>query len=217
MKPLTGPLLALAALLGMSLPALAERADRDKPVNLEADRIIIDDAKKVNVFEGNVQLVQGTLTIRSEKLLVSQDAEGFQNGVASGGPGGLARFRQKREGKDEYVDGEAERIVHDGKTEKTEFFQRARVKSGLDEVRGQYISYDGKNENYLVSSGPAGTIAAPMPGKDNRVRAVIQPKNKPSTDQSSPSAPAAPAANPKPLIEPAPLKAVPEIAHPRQE
>lgn len=211
MKPITVPLLVLASLLGMSQPVLAEKADRDKPVNLEADRIVIDDAKKVNVFEGNVQLVQGTLIIRSEKLVVSQDAEGFQTGVATGGPGGLARFRQRREGKDEYVDGEADRIVHDGKAEKTEFFQRARVKSGQDEVRGQYISYDGKNENYLVTSGPAGTTAATVPGKDNRVRAVIQPKNKANTSQS------APAANPKAMIEAAPLKAVPEIAHPRQE
>ncbi len=211
MKLITVPLLALASLLGMSQPVLAEKADRDKPVNLEADRIVIDDARKVNVFEGNVQLVQGTLIIRSEKLVVTQDAEGFQTGVATGGPGGLARFRQRREGKDEYVDGEAERIVHDGKAEKTEFFLRARVKSGQDEVRGQYISYDGKNENYLVTSGPAGATAATVPGKDNRVRAVIQPKNKANTSQT------APVANPKAMIEPAPLKALPEIAHPRQE
>lgn len=212
MKPFNGSrltLLALFFLLGMPLSAFAEKADRDKPVNLEADRIVIDDARKVNVFEGNVQLLQGTLMIRSDRLVVTQDADGFQNGVATGGPGGLARFRQKREGKDEFIDGEAERIVYDGKAEKAEFFQRARVKSGLDEVRGQYISYDGKNENYLVTSGPAGTTAAPAPGKDNRVRAVIQPKSKAAAGQ--PAAPAIPA------IEPAPLKAVPQIANPRQE
>ena len=214
MKPVAAFALLVTFHLGLPLTALAEKADRDKPVNLEADRIVIDDARKVNVFEGNVQLLQGTLIIRSEKLVVSQDAEGFQNGVASGGPNGLAHFRQKREGKDEYVDGEAERIVHDGRTEKTEFFQRARVKSGLDEVRGQYIAYDGKNETYVVTSGPAGTTAAPVPGKDTRVRAVIQPRNKPATGISTP---AAPAVNPKNLIEAAPLKAVPEIAHPRQE
>ena len=135
MKPMNASRLKLLTLLtlvfplGMPLSALAEKVDRDKPVNLEADRIVIDDVKKVNVFEGNVQLVQGSLIIRSDKLVVTQDAEGFQNGVATGGPGGLARFRQKREGKNEFVDGEAERIVYDGKAEKTEFFQRARVRA----------------------------------------------------------------------------------------
>ncbi|MBI3522952.1 MAG: lipopolysaccharide transport periplasmic protein LptA [Betaproteobacteria bacterium] len=211
MKPIAWPLLALAT-LALSLPAFAEKADRDKPVNLEADKIVIDDAKKINVFEGNVQLVQGTLVIRCEKLVVTQDADGFQTSVATGGPGGLAHFRQKREGRDAYVDGEAERIVYDGKADKTEFFLRARIKSGQDEVRGQYIAYDGKNENYVVTSGPAGATAAPVPGKDNRVRAVIQPKNKAAAGQ-----PAPPVADSKSAIEPAPLKAVPEIANPRQE
>lgn len=207
MKPFAG-FLALACLIVIAapLPALAEKADRDKPINLEADRITVDDAKRVDVLEGNVQLTQGTLVIRSEKIVVTQDAEGFQSGVATGGAGGLARFRQRREGKDEYVDGEAERIVHDGKVEKTEFFQRAHVKSGNDEVRGQYIAYDGKNETYLVTSGPSGTTATSLPGKDSRVHAVIQPKKKPGTEESA-----------KPGPEPTPLKATPEIADPRKE
>lgn len=160
-----------------AFPALAEKADRDKPVNLEADRVTVDDANKVHVYEGNVQLVQGTLVIRSERLVVNQDDEGFQKGIASGGAGGLARFRQKREGVDEYVEGEAERIEHDDKADKTELFNRAHVKSGQDEVRGQYIVYDGLTEHYTATSGPGGTSAAAA-GKPGRVRAIIQPKDK---------------------------------------
>lgn len=138
------------------------------------------------------------MVIRAEKLVVTQDAEGFQKGIATNGPGGLARFRQKREGIDEYVEGEAERIEHDAKTDKTEFFQRAIVKSGLDEVRGQFVSYDGRTENYVVTSGPGGTSAAAA-GKPDRVRAIIQPK-----DKKAPSG------------EPATLKPAAEIA-PRKE
>jgi lipopolysaccharide export system protein LptA len=167
-------LIALA-LLSMTGPVLAERGDRDKPVNLEADRITVDDAKKVHVFEGKVQLSQGTLVIRTDKLVVTQDAEGFQKGVAYGGEGGLARFRQKREGRAEYVEGEAERIEYESKAEKAEFFGRALVKSGLDEVRGQYVSYDGRTERYLVTSGAEGGGPATA-GKNERVRAVIQSK-----------------------------------------
>ena len=163
-------------LLALSLPALAERADREKPINLEADRISIDDVKKVQIFEGNVVLTQGTLQIRANRLLVTQDADGFQKGSAQGGANGLARFRQKREGKDEFIEGEGERIEHDARNEKTEFFVRAWVKSGLDEIKGNYVSYDALTEKYLVTSGgetktAAGTTQA-------RVRAIIQPKGK---------------------------------------
>lgn len=166
-------LLPLAMALSIPGPAFAERADRDKPVSLESDRVFVDEAKKTHVFEGNVILTQGTLVIKSDKLMVVEDSGGFQKGTATGGPNGLAWFRQKREGKNEFVEGEAERIEHDSKTEKSEFFNRAHVKSGQDDVRGQYIIYDAKSENYTVTNGPNGTVSQ---GKQERVRAVIQPR-----------------------------------------
>lgn len=175
------PLFVLSLLLAAG-NALAERADRDKPVHLEAARVTVDDAKRIHVFEGNVVLTQGTLTIRTEKLVVTQDADGFQKGVATGGENGLARLRQKREGKDEWVEGEAERIEYDAKSEKAEFFNRAHVKSGSDEVRGHYISYDGKTEQYLVTAAPGA-----KPGSvESRVTAVIQPKNAKPAPAASP-------------------------------
>ena len=119
----------------------------------------MDDRNKVHVFQGRVTLTQGTLVIRGDKVVVSQDASGFQKGVASGGADGLARIRQKREGRNDYMEGEAERIEYDSATERAQFFNRAYVKSGQDEARGQYISYDGLKESYVVSSGPEGTVA----------------------------------------------------------
>ena len=179
---------ALAVLvIVLSLPVHAEKGDREKPINLEADRISMDDIKKVQIFEGNVILNQGTLQIRTNRLVVTQDADGFQKGVATGGANGLARFRQKRDGKDEYIEGEGERIEHDAREEKTEFFVRAWVKSGLDEVKGNYVSYDALTEKYLVTNGTGGTKTA-VGAEQARVRAIIQPKNKsaPATDKTEP-------------------------------
>lgn len=186
MKTIAPPL--LIALLLASCPVFAERADRDKPVHLEANRVTVDDVKRVHIFEGNVVLTQGTLAIRTAKLVVTQDAEGFQKGVATSGDGGLARFRQKREGKDEYIDGEAERIEYDSRGEKAEFFNRAYVKSGADEVRGHFISYDGKTEQYLVTATPGANPGS----KEGRVTAIIQPKNAKTTPSTS-AQPATPA------------------------
>ena len=170
---------ALAALLlaALALPAHAEKADREKPMNIEADRMSMDDIKKVQVFEGNVIVNQGTMQIRTSRLVVTQDADGFQKGVATGGADGLARFKQKREGVDEYVEGEGERIEHDARDEKTEFFIRGWVKSGEDEVKGPYISYDALTEKYLVTNGSGGQKTA-TGAAQARVRAIIQPKGK---------------------------------------
>lgn len=206
------PFLRLAFIAGIAGATLAatvakaEKADRDKPVNIEADRVSVDDVKKVQTFEGNVQLVKGTLTIRAERIVVTQDDDGYQRGVATGSATTLPRFRQKREGQNEFVEGEAERIEHDAKAEKTEFFNRAWVKSGLDEVRGQFISYDARSENYFVTSGPNGTRA--RPGSGERVRAVIQPKNKDAGTGTPPQTAGATAP---------PLKGASSITIPRQE
>jgi len=166
---------ALFVLLALAPLAHAERADRSKPVNIEADRVTVDDKNKIHIFEGHVVLTQGTLTIRSDKLVVGQDAEGYQRGVATSGEGGLARFRQKREGKNEWVEGEGERIEHDARSELSQFFQRARVRSGADEVRGQYIQFNGITETYLVTNGPNATT---VPSQQGRVQVTIQPKKK---------------------------------------
>lgn len=151
--------------------AHAERADRGKPVDLEADKVSVDDAKKILVFEGNVQLIQGTLTIRAARLVVTQDQAGFQKGTAHGSP---AKFRQKREGREDYIEGEAERIEHDARNDKTEFFGKARVRSGGDDVSGNYITFDGITERYQVTGAAVGTPG--ISPSDTRVRATLQPK-----------------------------------------
>jgi lipopolysaccharide export system protein LptA len=187
MNPFARKLLSLGATAGalliaaVSLPARADKADREKPMNIEADRMTVDDRNKVQTFEGRVRMVQGTLVILANKVVVTQDAEGYQKGVATGGEGGLARFRQKREGLNEYIDGEAERIEYFNRTDKAQLFQRAYMKNGKDEVRGQYIEYDGYTENYLVTNGPNASV---VQGGGDRVRAVIQPKGA----QSAPAA-----------------------------
>jgi lipopolysaccharide export system protein LptA len=178
---------AIALLLGclVAAAANAERADREKPINIEANRLSVDDRNKVQTFQGGVVLTQGTLVIRSEKLVVTQDAAGFQKGVATGGEAGLAHLQQKREGRDETVYGEAERIEYDGRDEKARLFVRARVTSGGDEVRGRYIEYDGIAETYVAATAPATTGNSAAPG---RVSATLQPRSddKQPADQPTP-------------------------------
>ena len=181
-------ILRLAAVLiaaSITTAALAERADRDKPINLEADRVSIDDAKKVSVFEGNVVLTQGTTTLKANRMTVREDAQGFQFGIAYGD---LAYFRTKRDGVDEYIEGWAERIEYDGKAERVQLFDRARMRRGEDEVRGNYISYDQPTEFFRVVGGPDGGAGNHAPG---RVRAVIQPKPKDGKDKPQENAPPA--------------------------
>jgi len=160
--------------------ASAERADRDKPVDIESDSMIADEAKKVATFDGKVVLTQGSLIIRADRIVVQQDNDGFQRGVATGNP---ARFRHKREGLGEYIDGEALRIEYDTGADRVEFFKGARLRrdSG-DDIRGDYISYDARTERFTVKA----SNDASGSGREGRVRAIIMPK------KPAPQTPASP-------------------------
>ncbi len=186
-------LLALSS-LSFSHQALAEAADRDKPIDLEADSVKVDDAKQISTYSGNVILTQGTLIIHADKLIVREDKEGFQHSTSLGNP---TTFKQKREGKNEYMEGSAQRIEYDGRMDKVQLYTKAWVKRGEDIVHGDYIMYDANAEYAEVIGG--GSTAATPGTPSGRVRAIIQPKNKkaPATD-SAPAKPAGPASGIKP-------------------
>jgi lipopolysaccharide export system protein LptA len=188
--------LLLAGGLAFGTPAHAEKADREKPINVESDRVTVDDVKQLSVFEGNVFLTQGTMIIRGNRMEVHQDKEGFKLGTVWGNP---AYFKQKRDGVEENVEGWAERIEYDSRADKVQLFKKAAMKRGDDDVAGDYISYDATTEFFQVIGG--GSKAATTNNPDGRVRAVLQPKAK-----SKP-----------PAQPPLPLKPADALVAPREE
>jgi len=194
-KPAHTRLALLAAALGATffygppaaLPAKAEAADKQKPTHVEANKMSADDARRLSIFEGNVVLSKGTILVQADRIVVRQDADGYQYATATGAP---VRFRQKSDPKDGregvWSDGEALRIEIDDRNEKVELFERARVTRDKDEVRGDHIFIDQRTEFFSVSGGK--DVAAGSPA--GRVRAVIQPKTPPGTGKPAASPPA---------------------------
>jgi lipopolysaccharide export system protein LptA len=175
-----GTVLILGGLWGK---AHAERADRYQPTHIEADKITVDDAQKIQTLEGHVIVTRGTMRLEAHRVVIHQDAQGFQKGIATGGaddPQGLAQFRQKREGRADYVQGEGLRIEYDGRTDKAELFGRARVQSGADDVRGEYVVYDGLTDRYQAGAAPVSSAPGQASGQTSRARAraTIQPRHK---------------------------------------
>jgi lipopolysaccharide export system protein LptA len=167
----TGFLAVLCAAL-LAAPAHAEKADRDKPVNLEADTVTLDDVKKISVYQGNVILSQGTLMLRADRVQVTQTEGGLDKVVATGRP---VAFRQKVDGRDEFIEGFANRIEYDSVKSQLELIGQAQLRRGSDELRGAQISYNANTEFYKVVGQPDAKTPS------GRVRAVIRPK--PRTQQ----------------------------------
>lgn len=186
----------LSALALYCAPVHAEKADRDKPTNIEANKMSSDDARRMTIFEGNVVLSKGTVRVRADRIVVRQDADGFQYSTAYGKP---VRFRQKGEPKDGcegvWTDGEALRIEIDERNEKVELFDKARVTRDQDVVNGDYIFLDQRTEFFSVSTAKG---AAPEAGS-SRVTAVLQPKTAPAAEPGkAAAAPRCPPPRPAP-------------------
>ncbi|NYE24370.1 lipopolysaccharide transport periplasmic protein LptA [Pigmentiphaga litoralis] len=187
-------LIAIASVTLTAGAALAAKTDNQQPTLVDADSLRYDDLKQTSVFTGNVVLTKGSLTLRADRLELREDPEGFQHGVATATGSKLVFVRQRREGTDEYIEGEAERAEFDGRNDKIHFISRAVVKrlaceQVVDEVRGQQITYDQRAETYSANGGPR--AATP----NQRVRTVIQPRESGGAAQDNGCArPGAPAA-----------------------
>lgn len=207
-RSLSGALLMLAALAGAGA-ANAEKADRFKPLNVEADQPgRIDLLNQHVVFNGNVVVTKGTMTIRAGRIEVRETPEGYHSAVAIGSANRPATFRQKRDGVDEWIEGEAERLEYDGKTDTIRFVTNAAVRrlrgsTVADEIAGNIVSYNSIEEVFSVSGGAAATPTNPS----GRVRAVLTPR-----EGSAAAAEAAAAAASQPAP---PLRLAPSLGSPK--
>jgi lipopolysaccharide export system protein LptA len=189
---------ALLLLAAAASPAWAEKADRQQPMTIAADeQSTIDLLKQVVVFKGNVQINQGTIAIRADRVEVRQTPEGLYLATATGGPGGNATFRQKRDGLDEFIEGRADRVEYDGRSDQVHFIghavvRRLRGATPADEVTGDRITYDNVAERFSVQGGASNVTAVNPSG---RVRAVLTPRaaSGPAPEPREPAAPLKPA------------------------
>jgi len=179
-------------LLAGSAAAWGERADRTRPMTLESDQpCTVSLLKQTSVCSGNVVISQGTLQIRADRLELRETPEGYQMALATGTAAKPATYRQKRDGADEVVEGQASRIDYDSRAGTLRFegaavVRRLRGTVVADEIQGQQIVWDSTAESFSVQGGAA---TATNPG--GRVRAVITPRVPAEAPASAPAAPAA--------------------------
>lgn len=165
--------------------AWAENADRLKPMNAESDHLRYDDARQTSVFTGNVVITKGTIVIRGATVEVRQDAQGNQFGTVHGSPG---YFKQKREGLNEFIEGEGKRIEYDSRDEIVRFIGDAIMRRYLgtqlnDETRGNVIVYNSRTEVFTVEGSPSGSTPGNPSG---RVRATLTPVQREGEQPAAP-------------------------------
>ena len=187
--------LLLALLLAPGGSVLAEQADSRKPMQIEADRMAHDDPRQLSVLSGRVQAVKGTLVMRADHLEVQQDAQGNQVARFRAEAGERVFFRQKREGVNEFIEGESEEAVYDSRLDLMTLTGRAEVRilrdgQTADRLYGQRIVYNNSTEVLQVDG------QSQSGGARQRVRAVLAPR----AEASAAATPVRPALRSSPAL-----------------
>lgn len=187
--------LALVAVMACLPLAHAERGDRSKPLEIQADEGGgYDFLKQRGTFTRNVVATKGTMVLRSDSLEVWETPEGYQQGIAIGTPGKPATFKQKRDGVDESIEGQAQRIEYDGRNDTYRLINAAvvrRLRDGkvADEVSGNLITYDNTSEVFNVTNNTPATAAASSASEPRgRVRVTLTPPPEPAASGGAPAA-----------------------------
>ena len=174
-------------LLLVTLNAYAEKADRTKPMAVEAEVANLSqgsDKTDIRTLEGNVEITQGTLHVVADRLVMKENKDGLRFMEAFGKPLSPVSLKQKREGLNDFVEAHAERLEFDERTDTIKLFTQAWAKSGSNELHGEYIIYNTATEAIEVKGSAPGTKAGEKPG---RAKFVIYPKK--ADDASNKSAP----------------------------
>ncbi|NYT62666.1 lipopolysaccharide transport periplasmic protein LptA [Alcaligenaceae bacterium] len=154
-------------------PAPAEEPD----TLILSDSLNYDDLKKESIFTGNVIMTRGLMTLHADKLVMREDAQGFQYGTATVSPGKLVSIRQENPEKFETLESRGVRAEYNGKADEVEMIGQAVVTRYIcgkpfDSVKGQRVIYHQKNSTYEAHGGP--DSAAP----GGRVRSLARPQAK---------------------------------------
>jgi len=160
--------------------AWALSTDRNEPATVEADEVEYDFRTGERTYKGNVIVVQGTLRITGDKLVVKYNGDKLESATTWGR---LASFKQRPDGKDQDVIGKGKKIVLDQIANTLSLYKEASLKQGPDTANGEVIIYDITNDKLSIKGAATiknkadGTKTTGEPEKPRRAKVVITPQS----------------------------------------
>ncbi len=174
-------LLTGALALGLAAPLVqAAKNDRQKPLNLVFDKQgAVDKVKQRAEFTGNVIMTKGSLMLRAERMDVQETSDGYYQANATGAANRQVQFRQDRDAPGERIEGRADQIEYDTRSETMRLVGNAEAKvmrgdQLMQTMSGASLNYDNRTERLVVETGPN---SAHLGG---RGRVTLMPRNAPA-------------------------------------
>jgi len=163
--------------VSLSMHLFSLPSDSEEPIEIEADFAELDDIKGVATYTGKVVVVQGSLRLLGDKLVVElTDEDEIKQAFLTGKP---ARFKQTPRLGEPDIEGEALEVEYFSEKEKIILKNKARVTQGERLTEGHRINYDVVNNIITIRSARANELKKHKFNKKDsqRVRIVIPSRN----------------------------------------
>jgi lipopolysaccharide export system protein LptA len=144
--------------------ATALQDDADQPIHITTDEALRDEKTGRTVYQGNVELVQGTIRIYADRITFYHVQTEAERIVAEGTP---ARMQQQPEPDAPLMHAFGDTIEYFRSEERLELRVNARVEQDGQLVTGEKIDYFIKDQLVKAASTPSDT--------NSRVKVVIPP------------------------------------------
>ncbi|MDT8896387.1 lipopolysaccharide transport periplasmic protein LptA [Halomonas sp. I1] len=171
---------SLAPLLGLTLtmltlaapPALALEGDASAPIQVEADRLDLDDRAGTAVYQGDVRIQQGSMRLTGARVEIRRnDAGQLSQAIATGE---RAYIEQKPAPDEPLVRGWGQRIVYHVAERRMELVDQAELHQGGDTFDGGYLEYFLDRRVVQARSSAEGVEG------NQRVRMTLEPEQQDS-------------------------------------
>lgn len=143
----------------------ALEGDAQEPVSIESNSGFYDDKKGLSIYTGKVIVIQGSLRMDADKVVVHMENREIQKLVATGEP---VRFKQTPEEGKEDVHGHALIAEYYPETKLLIMINEAVVWQGNNSTASERIEYD--RISAVVKAGDTSSA-------DKRVHVILQPNN----------------------------------------
>ncbi|WP_295876030.1 lipopolysaccharide transport periplasmic protein LptA [uncultured Zhongshania sp.] len=164
--------LAAALFLAVSQIAVSLPDDRKKAINLSSDRAIYENNQ--GIYIGNVNMSQGSLKIRADKLTIVESDRKVEKVIAEGSP---AYFEQQPRAEEGVVIASAQRIEYSLQQEEILLQGNASITHQGSKISGDRVVYSGRKQMVIADGGSN--------EKDNRVKMTLQPQAAPDDAPAS--------------------------------
>lgn len=167
--------LFLVSSICFSMQTLALPEDFDQEIIVVSDSAYLDRKTGEVIYQGNVELTQGTLKINADKLTVIRQNERMDRAIAEGKP---ARYQQQIQPNQPLTFADALKIEYLAEQREALLIGQAKLNQDGNILTGELVRYNMDTE--VVSAGQPANKNGEAP---SRIRVVIQPKSS-STEEA---------------------------------